>query len=113
MLAHLIEVQERIFQSPTDRGHSTERCALELLTLEERLCVFEESNIVARHYFDEVLCGGKLAESYAEVVGVVKGVEEILMERVDILEPGETVQDQRELFCESFLCEFDFSSIEV
>lgn len=91
MLAHLIEVQERVFQSPADCGHSTQGRALELLALEERLCVFEESHIIARHNFDKVLCSRKLAEGYAEVVGIVKGVEEIFMEGMDVLKSGETV----------------------
>ncbi len=57
MLAHLLEVHERVFQPPAYRGHAAEGCALELLALEERLCVFEETNIVARDSFDEMLCG--------------------------------------------------------
>jgi hypothetical protein len=55
------------------------------------LGIFEESHIVARYDFDEMLCGRKLTEGYAEVVGVVKGIEEIFMERVNVLESGEAV----------------------
>jgi hypothetical protein len=46
-----------------------------LLALEKGLCVFEQSHIVAGYDFDKVFSGGQLAEGYAEVVGVVKGIE--------------------------------------
>lgn len=57
MLAHLLEVHQRIFQPPAYCSHAAKGCTLELLALEERLCVFEETNIVSRDCFDEVLSG--------------------------------------------------------
>lgn len=35
MLAHLVEVEEGIFQSSADCGHSSQCCTLELLALEQ------------------------------------------------------------------------------
>ena len=91
MLAYLIEVQERVFQSAADGSHSTKRCTLELLALEEGLCIFEETDIIAGNDFDEVLRGGELSEGNPEMIGVVEGVEEIFVERVDILKSREAV----------------------
>ena len=59
--------------------------------MEKGLRVFEEADIIAGDDFDKVLCGGKLAEGDPKMVGVVESVEEILMERVDILESREAV----------------------
>ena len=47
------------------------------------------------------------------MVGIVKCVEEIFVERVDILEARKSVEDKGELFAEGLLCEFDLPSIEV
>jgi hypothetical protein len=81
--------------------------------VEERLRIFEKSDIISRHYLNQMLRGRQLAKGYSEVVGVVEGIEEIFVERVDILEAGESVQDERELFCKCLLCEFDLSGIEI
>ena len=58
MLKDLIEVEEGVFESSANGGHSSQRCALELLALEKRLRIFEESHIIAGDNFDQVLCGG-------------------------------------------------------
>jgi hypothetical protein len=113
MLSNLIQIQKRIFQSSADSGHSSQRRTLKLLTLKQRLRILEKADIVTRHNFDEMLCGGELAESYAEVVGVVQGVEEIFVEGVDVLKTGETIEDQRKLFGECFLGKFDLSGVKV
>lgn len=113
MLSDLIEVEKGIFQSSANGGHSSQSGTLKLLALEERLGIFEEAHIIARHDFDQVLCGGELAKRYPEMVGVVEGIEEIFVERVDILQSGESVEDQGELLAERLLCEFDLSSVKI
>ena len=70
MLAHLLEVHERVFQPPAYRSHSAKRCALELLALEERLCIFEETDIVSGDGLNEVFSSRELAKSYAIMVRV-------------------------------------------
>lgn len=60
-----------------------------------------------------MLCGSQLAEGDAEVVGIVEGVEKILVERMDVLKSWETVKNERDLLAESLLCELDLASIEV
>ena len=86
MLAHLLKIHKRVFQPPADRSHAAKGCALELLALEERLCVFEETDIVSRDGFDEMLGGRELSKSYSKMVGVVKRIQQILMEGMYVLE---------------------------
>jgi hypothetical protein len=85
MLPNLIEVEEGVFQSSANSGHSTKCGTLELFALEERLRIFEKSDIIAGNDFDQMLCGRKLAKGYSEVVCIVEGVEEIFVEGVDVL----------------------------
>lgn len=113
MLAHLVEVEERILQSSANSRHTTQGCTLELFTLEEGLCIFEKSDIIARHDLDQMLRSRELAECNAEVVCIVEGVEEILVERVDILESRKAIENQGELLSEGLLCEFDFPGVEI
>ena len=53
-----------------------------------------------------------LAEGNAEVVGIVKSIEQVLVEGVNILQPRETLEDGSELFAEGLLGELDLSRIE-
>lgn len=60
-----------------------------------------------------MLGGRQLTQRYAEVVGIVESVEEVLVEGMDILEAGEAIQDEGELLGEGFLRELDFPSVEI
>ena len=91
MLAHLFEVHERVFQPPAYGSHAAQGCALELLALEERLCVFEKANIVSRDGFNEVFSGRELSKGYSEMVGIVEGIQQILVERMYVFKTGETL----------------------
>ena len=44
---------------------------------------------------------------------IVEGIEEIVMERMDVLHAREAVQNQGDLLREGFLCKLDLSGIEV
>lgn len=46
------------------------------------------------------------------MVGIVEGVEEILVEWVDVLQTRETVEDGAKLFRKGLLGELDLSSVE-
>ena len=131
MLAHLLEVYERIFQPPAYGSHAAEGCALELLALEERLRVLEETNVVSRDGFYEVFGGRELTKGYSEMVGIVEGIQQVLVERMYVLKTGETLyfrlastlqqefksqrrtENQRQLFSESLLSILDLACIEV
>lgn len=47
-----------------------------------------------------------------EMVGIVKGVKKILMERVNVLKTRETVEDLGKLLGEGLLGKFDLSGVE-
>lgn len=47
------------------------------------------------------------------MVGIVKGVQKILVEGMDILKTWEAIEDQRNLLTESFLRELDLSGVKV
>ncbi len=85
MLSDLVEVEERIFKSSADGGHSSQCRTLELLALEEGLRILEEPHIIARHNFDQMLGSRKLTKGYSEMVGIVEGIEKIFVKRMDIL----------------------------
>ncbi len=52
MLPNLIKVEERIFQSSANGGHSTQCSTLELLALEKGLRIFEKSDIITGNNVD-------------------------------------------------------------
>ena len=53
-----------------------------------------------------------MAERNLEMVGIIQGVQKILVKWVDVLKSGEALEDLSELLREGFLGELDFSSIE-
>lgn len=112
MLAHLLEVEERVLQALADSGHATQGSALELLALEKRLAILQQTHVVARDSLDQVLGGGDLAQGNAEVVGIVESIEQILVEGVDVLELGEALEDGLDFLGESLAGVLDFARVE-
>ena len=131
MLAHLLEVHKRVFQPSANRSHAAKGCALELLALEERLCVFEETDVVSRHGFDEMFSGRELSKGNSEMVGVIKRIQQVLMEGMYVLKTGEPLylglvsipqatprstrqtKNQRQLLSKCLLSIFDLACIEA
>ena len=131
MLAHLLEVHKRVFQPPANRSHAAKGCALELLALEERLCVFEETDVISRHGFDEMLSSRELSKGDSEMVGVIKRIQQVLMEGMYVLKTGKPLylgsvtipqlrssstrrtKNQRQLFSKGLLGIFDLACIEA
>lgn len=112
MLANLVQIQKRVFQSLDQRGHATKGGPLELLALVERLCVFQETDVVSRDGLYQVLGSGHLTKGDLEVVRIVEGVEQILVERVDVLKARKAVEDGGELVGKGLLRELDLSCVE-
>jgi len=112
MLTYLVEVDQRILQSLANGRHSSQGGTLELLALEERLSILKESDIIAIDSLNQSLCCGNLAERYPEVVCIVEGIHEIFVERVNVCQLREAIEDSLELFAKSLGGEFDFSNIE-
>lgn len=70
--------------------------------MEERLRIFEKPNIISRNSLDQSLCGGQCTEGYPEVIGIVEGIEEIFVERMNILQSWEAIENGLKLFAECF-----------
>ena len=113
MLSNLVQVEERVFQSLDNSGHATQRGPLELLALEEGLSVLEKSDVISGNGLDQVFRSRKLTQGDPEMVGIVEGVEQILVERVDVLQAREAVEDGAKLLREGLLGKLDFSGVEA
>lgn len=113
VLADLVEVEQRVLQALGEGGHAAERGPLQLLALEQALGVLEQAHVVAGDGLDQVLCGGQLAQGDLEVVGIVEGVEQVLVEGVDVLQAREAVEDLGELLREGLLRELDLARVET
>lgn len=81
--------------------------------MEQRLGVFEEAYVVSGDSLDQSLGRRYGTESYSEVVGIVQGVEKILVERMNVLQPWKAVEDGLELFAECFGGKLDLSCVEI
>lgn len=47
------------------------------------------------------------------MVGIVKRIQKIFVEGMDILKTWEAIKNQRDLLTEGLLCELDLSGVEV
>ena len=70
MLADLVEVGERVFETLDEGGHTTKGGSLQLLALVKRLRVLEETDVITRDGLDQVLSGRNLTEGNLEMVGI-------------------------------------------
>ena len=93
--------------------------------------VFEETDVVSRDGFNEVLSGRELSKGYSEMVGVVKRIQKVLMEGMYVLKTGKPLylglvsipqwrirdtrrtKNQRQLFSKGLLGIFDLACIEA
>lgn len=79
MLPDLFEVDEWVLESTAYGSHSPKGGTLELFALVERRGVFEEADVVSRDGLYEMFGGRELSQSDSEVIGIVKGIQEILV----------------------------------
>lgn len=112
MLSHLFEVYQRILETLGNCCHAPKGSSLELFALEERLRIFQESNVISGDGLDEMLCSRKLAEGDSEVVRIVQSIQKIFVERMNVLEAWEAIEDHRQLLRECLLCVLHLSGIE-
>ena len=112
MLPDLLEVDERVLEPLADCGHATERRLLQLLALEERLSILEQTDVVTCDGLDQRLGRRQLAEGNAEVVCIVEGVEQIAVERVDVDQAREGIDGLREALGEGLGGVLDLARVE-
>ena len=92
----LLQVLERALLPLDHSAHPTERGALEALAAVERVAVLEQLDVVLAHGVDELPRDVHLAERQLEVIAVVEHVDQVGVERVDVLEPREVCHDLRQ-----------------
>jgi hypothetical protein len=112
MLSDLLEVHERVLEPLANGRHATQCGALQLLALEQRLTVFEQAHIVTGDCLDERLGGVELTKRNPEVVRIVERVQQIAVERVDVLEARKCLDGRREALSEGLCSELDLARIE-
>jgi hypothetical protein len=133
MLPNLLEVDQRIFHSLCDGGHTTQGSTLELLALEQRLSILEQSHIITgcisllaypvqvkvsngqrpTNCLNQLLRSRQLREGYPEVICIVEGVEEIAVEGMDVLKFWEAVEDGLQFLREGLGSVFDLARVEL
>jgi hypothetical protein len=112
MLSNLLEVHERILEPLADSRHATQGGALQLLALKQRLAVLQQAHIVTRDCFDERLGGVELPKRNPEVVRIVERVQQIAVERVDILEARKRLDSGGEALSEGLCSKLDLARVE-
>jgi hypothetical protein len=93
VLTDLLEVLKGTLKTLGDGGHTSQTSTLKLLALEKRLRVLDKTDVVTSDLLDKVLRGRELSQSNAEMVGIVEGVHQGAVERVDILQAREGLED--------------------
>lgn len=130
MLSDLLQVDEGVLETLADGGHATKGGALEVLALEQTLAaqkiskvaksqicdkyapIFDKSDIVTSDSLNQRLGSVELTKGNPEVVGIVESVEEIAMERVNVLEARETVDGGGQTLGEGLGGVLDFTGVE-
>lgn len=85
MLADLIKIEEGVLQPLYNSGHATQPRSLELLALKQRLPILEKTDVISRDCLNQMLGRGHLAKGDFEMIGIIERVEQIFVERMDIL----------------------------
>lgn len=64
------------------------------------MAVLEESDVVSSYGLDQVLRSRQLTKGNLEVVGIIQGVQQVFVERVDVLQTREAVENGVDLLGE-------------
>lgn len=112
MLPDLLQIDERVLQPLADSRHATKCCPFQLFALEQRLPVLEQTHVITRNRLDERLGSVELTEGNSEVIRIVESIEQITVERVDILEAREGFDRGGEALGEGLSGVLDFSRVE-
>lgn len=100
MLPDLLEVSQARTDAFHDGAHAAEGGDFQGLAPVERVAVLDEPHVVCGDSRDEVFGGGEVGEGELVVVLVVEDAEEVVVERVDVVEAREVVDDGGELLGE-------------
>ena len=113
VLAHLLEVLEGALLALEHGAHAAERGALERLAAVERVAVLEQLDVVLADAVDQLARDVQLAERELVVVAVVQHVDQVGVERVDVLEPREVGERERQFLVAGVLHVLDLAHVKL
>mmetsp|Transcript_19433 Transcript_19433/g.74612 ORF Transcript_19433/g.74612 Transcript_19433/m.74612 type:complete len:651 (-) Transcript_19433:57-2009(-) len=113
MLTYLLQVRQARPLLLHHRAHAAERGLLQSLASVEAVSVLEQTDVVLRQIGNVVARVVQLAQGELVVVPVVQHVHEIGVERVDLVEDREVIEDTRELVVEVLLRILDLPHVEL
>lgn len=112
MLPDLLEVDKRVLEPLANCCHATQRGLLQLFALKERLSVLQKTDIVTGDSLNQRLGSRQLSEGDTEMVRIVESVEQIAVERVNVLQTREGIDCLREALGESLGSILDLTCVE-
>ena len=112
MLSHLFQVSKTCSQLLEKSGHPSEGGSLQHLASVERVSIFEHSYVVIGNIVDYRFGLVHVSQSQFVVVFVVEYVQLVCVERMDVVELGEAIDNSLQFFIDSGLSELDLSHIE-
>ena len=113
VLPDLLQVRQRRRVFLHDRAHAPERRAFQLFAAVQRVAVLQQLDVVLRDLVDDVARGVELPERQLVVVLVVQHVEQVGVERVDVVHAREVVQDAAQLLVPARLRELHLAHVEL
>jgi hypothetical protein len=113
MLANLLEITQTRLELLDERAHTTESRSLELLASEQRVSVLQETHVISSDVVDDVLGLVDVTQSQLVMISIIQHVHEITVERMDVVQLGEAVDDGGELLVKRRLHELDLAHVEL
>lgn len=109
MFPHFLEVGEGGGDLPDHGAHPAQSSSLQGLAPVERICVFDQFEVISAHVLDHILGGLDVPQRKFVVVFIVEHVEEVRVEGVDVLHLREVVQNVQQTLSDRVLAEFDLT----
>lgn len=94
-------------------AHATQRGTFEAFATIQRVGVLNETNIVLCDAIDERTGSGELTEGQLIMIAIIKDIEKVGIEGMEVIKIGEVGDDLSELIVEQLLRELDFAHIEI
>ena len=113
MLAHLLEITQARLELLDEGAGATECGSLQLLRAIERVSVLEQAHVIVRNAVTNRLGLVDVTEGQLVMITVVEDVHEIRVERVDIVQLGETIDNCGKFLTDCLLHELDLTHVKL
>jgi len=112
MLSDLFKVAERRLEFLNQGASSTESCAFQLLGAIKRICVLEEAHVVVCDAVRDRLGLVAVAQRQLVMVTIIQHVHQVRVERVNIVQLGEAIDNSSQFLIDRLLHELDFAHVK-